>query len=135
MWTCPNCGRNFKNTNQDHSCIVTDLESHFLNKETNVQTVFAKLLEEVSNFGEFTINPVKSAILLTAESHFLAIKPKKRWIDIEFVLPYKQNSFPIHKVVQAQKKKWAHFVRLETPEEVDNELIGWLQEAFKISSI
>jgi hypothetical protein len=113
--------------------MVTDLESHFQNKEGNVRAVFAKLLEAVSEFGEFTVNPVKSAILLTAKSHFLAIKPKKRWIDIEFVLPYPEDSFPIHKVVQAQKKKWAHFVRLETPEEVDKTLVQWLKEAYELS--
>lgn len=113
--------------------MVTNLESHFLNKEPNVTAVFAKLLEYVSDFGEFTVTPVKHAILLTAGSHFLAVKPKKHWIDIEFVLPYKEDSFPIHKVKQAQKNKWAHFVRLETPEEVDQMLLQWLREAYELS--
>jgi hypothetical protein len=115
--------------------MVTDLESHFMNKEPNVRAVFAKLLESISDYGVFSVNPVKHAILLTAASHFLAIKPKKHWIDIEFVLPYEENTFPIHRVVQAQKQKWAHFIRLESPEEVDKTLLGWLREAYELSRI
>ena len=89
--------------------MLTDLELHFRNKEPNVLAVFEKLVQEVSGFGAFRINSVKHAILLTAASHFLAVKPKKKWVDIEFVLPYREESFPIHRVEQAQKQNWAHF--------------------------
>ena len=133
MWTCPNCKRQFKNRNQEHSCAVTDLESHFFNKEPRVKEAFGKLHREVSKFGPMSVNSVKHAILFTRGSHFLAIKPKKKWLDIEFVLPYPQEGFPIHKTVQAAKSKWAHFVRLETGTEVDEQLLAWLKEAYNAS--
>lgn len=134
MWTCPTCHRTFKNTNQDHSCQVTDLESHFLQAEPDVKAAFEKIYHEVSAFGEFKVNSVKHAILFTAESHFLAFKPKRKWLDIEFVLPFPVEGFPIHKTVQAAKSKWAHFIRLESPEEVDPVLIDWLRQAYQVSS-
>ena len=133
MWVCPTCHRTFKNTNQDHSCEVTPLESHFFNKDPNVKAVFEKIHHEVSAFGDFRVNAVKHAILFTATSHFLALKPKRKWLDIEFVLPYPAEGFPIHKTVQAGKSKWAHFVRLESEEEVDPVLIQWLREAYAVS--
>jgi len=133
MWTCPTCHRTFKNTNQDHSCAVTDIESHFFNKDQEVKATFEKLYRKVSTFGPFTLNSVRHAILFTAVSHFLAVKPKRKWLDIEFVLPYPMEGFPIHKTVQAGKNKWAHFMRLESEEEVDGMLIGWLQEAYAVS--
>lgn len=133
MWTCPTCQRTFKNTNQDHSCQVTDLESHFLNKEPNVKAVFEKIHKEVTPFGEFKVNSVKHAILFTAKSHFLAVKPKRKWLDIELVLPYPVEGFPIHKTVQVSKSKWAHFVRLEAETEVDKRLVEWLREAYEVS--
>ncbi|MBN2172616.1 MAG: hypothetical protein JW731_00700 [Bacteroidales bacterium] len=132
MWTCPNCGREFRNTNQDHSCVVTDMESHFINKQQNVIDTFKVLKEVATSFENVKINSVKNAILFTAKSHFLAVKPKKSILDIEFVLDVPIEGFPIHKTVQASKSKWAHFVRLETPEEVDGQLERWIKRAYEV---
>jgi hypothetical protein len=86
------------------------------------------------DFDDVKINSVKNAILFTAKSHFLAVKPKKSLLDIEFVLDEPVEGFPIHKTVRASKHKWAHFVRLEKPEEVDMQLAGWIQRAYKVCS-
>ena len=134
MWNCPNCGRSFRNTNQDHSCMITDLESHFVNKQQNVIDTFEKIKNEVMQLEGVQINSVKNAILFQAKSNFLAVKPKKTHLDIEFVLDEKVDEFPIYKTFQATKSKCAHFVRLESPEEVDEQLILWLRKAYKISS-
>ena len=133
MWTCPECHRSFKNTNQDHSCFVTDLESHFYNKDPNVKIVFEKILEEVLNYGDLSISSVKHTILFTKKSHFLVVKPKKKWLDIEFILPVKIEEFPIHKSVQVSKTKWAHFIRLESAAEVDEDLKEWIINAYELS--
>ena len=105
MWSCPVCHRSFQITNQEHSCMVTDLESHFENKGTNVIQTFEKILSEVSAYDGVRINSVKNAILFTAKSNFLAVKPKKAWLDIEFVLGEKTEGFPIYKTMQASKSK------------------------------
>jgi predicted transport protein len=134
MWNCPNCGRSFRNTNQDHSCLITDLESHFVNKQQNVIDTFEKIKNEVMQLAGVQINSVKNAILFQVKSNFLAVKPKKAHLDIEFVLDEKVDEFPIYKTFQATKSKWAHFVRLESPMEVDEQLILWLRRAYRISS-
>ncbi len=132
MWKCPNCGRQFRNTNQDHSCMVTDLESHFVNKQQNVIDTFEKIKNEVMKWEGVRINSVKNAVLFQAKSNFLAVKPKKAILDIEFVLDEPVEAFPIHKTVQASKSKWAHFVRMESKEEVDEQLFLWIKKAYEI---
>jgi len=134
MWTCPDCGRKFKNTNQDHSCLITDLESHFIGKDQIVIYTFEKLKSVVMAFESVRLNPVKNAVLFSVKSHLLAVKPKKQFLDIEFVLDEPVEGFPIHKTVQASKNKWAHFVRLGSPEEVDEQLINWLRSAHRLCS-
>ncbi len=133
MWTCPNCNRQFKNRNQEHSCAVTDLESHFFGKEPGVMEAFGKLHREVSKFGPLSVNPVKHAILFTRGSHFMAVKPKRKWLDIEFALPRPVEGFPVHRTVQATRSKWAHFIRIGSAGEVDDLLLGWLREAYESS--
>jgi hypothetical protein len=132
MWNCPNCGRSFRNTNQDHSCMITDLEFHFVNKQQNVIDTFVKIKNEVMKLEGVSINSVKNAILFQAKSTFLAAKPKKTHLDIEFLLNEKVEEFPIFKTFQAAKSKWAHFVRLGSADEVDEQLISWLKKAYKI---
>jgi hypothetical protein len=133
-WICPTCRREFRNTNQDHSCLIKDLESHFVNKQQNVVDIFTKIKNKVMKFEGVRINSVKNAILFQAKSIFLAIKPKKSHLDIAFVLDKRIEEFPMYKTVQATKHKVAHFVRLESPEEVDEQLIKWLKEAYKTSA-
>ncbi|MEZ5148780.1 MAG: DUF5655 domain-containing protein [Bacteroidales bacterium] len=134
MWTCPDCGRTFRNTNQDHSCVVIDLELHYVNKDQNVKDTFEKIKDIAMSLGNVKINSVKNAILFQAKSQFLAVKPKKNILDTEFVLDEPVEGFPIHKTVQATKTKWAHFVRLESPEEVDEQLISWIKRAHRVCS-
>jgi len=74
---------------------------------------------------------VKNAILFQAKSNFLAVKPKKTSLDIEFLLPEKTEEFPVHKIVQATKTKFAHFVRIGSPDDVDQQIIKWLRMAFE----
>ena len=101
--------------------------------ERDVKIIFEKLLSVIEAYEGITINSVKNAILCTARSHFLAIKPKKAWLDIEFVLDEKVDEFPIYKTIQATKTKWAHFIRLGSPHEIDEQLISWLKRSYEVS--
>jgi predicted transport protein len=112
--------------------MITDLESHFVNKQQNVIDTFEKIKNEVMQLEGVQINSVKNAILFQAKSNFLAVKPKKTHLDIEFVLNEKVEEFPIYKTFQATKSKCAHFVRLESQEEVDEQLLSWIKNAYEI---
>ena len=114
--------------------MLIDLESHFFNKQQQVIDTFEKIKNIVLSFDDVRINSVKGAILFRAKSTFLAVKPKKNFLDIEFVLDQKVEGFPIHKTVKASKFKWAHFMRLESPNEVDEQLIMWIKQSYFICS-
>ena len=133
-WTCPNCKRIFKHKNQWHSCVRVDAEDHFSGKGPNVKEIYDKLLKEVKKFGEVNISPVKGCILLKASGTFLALKPKKEWMDIEFLLSEKVDDFLIHKTVRVSNHRFAHFVRLEDPKQVTKQLLGWLNRSYKLIS-
>lgn len=133
-WTCLNCNRTFKNTGQWHSCVVKSLDEHFINKEPRVKVTYERLESTLKTFGDFQISPVINAILFSSESTFLAVKPKSKWLDLEFVLDYQADEFPIHKMVQVSKTRYAHFVRIQNPEEVDEQLIGWIKKAYELNA-
>lgn len=53
MWTCPKCGRSFKNTNQNHSCGK---------KPENIEEYIASQNEEVQAFLKQMRNTLKTAL-------------------------------------------------------------------------
>jgi hypothetical protein len=130
-WKCPTCERQFRNKNQAHSCIVTAVQDHWHASEENVRLTCEKLLSHVKRFGDIRISPVKNGIMVASASTFLAVKPKKKWVDIEFIHDTEINEHPIHKTVHYVKTKWAHFLRLDNPKDVNRQLMGWLKSAYE----
>ena len=132
-WSCPLCKRTFRSTNQSHSCVVKNIDDHFIGKNINVRATYDVLESKLKSIFDFSIHPVLNAIMFTTDATFLAIKPKKSWIDLEFILSNEVNEFPIHKVAKASKTRYAHFVRIQEPKEIDEQLIGWIKEAYKLN--
>ena len=99
-----------------------------------VRSTYDALENRLKSIIAFRVSPVVNAIMFTSESTFLAIKPKKSWIDLEFALDYEANEFPIHKIVRISKTKFAHFVRVQNPGDIDDQLIGWIKKAYELIS-
>jgi hypothetical protein len=133
-WACPVCGREFKNRNQSHSCEVRELESHFWDKDAIVFEIYSELISSVKKFGKININPVKNAIIIHSNKSFLAVKPKKQFLDIEFLLDYQSDYKMIKNKVQASKSRFAHFVRLTSKKDFTNRLINLLKESYTLNN-
>lgn len=131
-WICPKCNRLFKHKTTYHSCVKVNAGMHFINKQPNVKEVYEKILKETKKFGKVNVSPVKSGILLKNVSTFLGIKPGKTFIDVDFFLPEETNEFPIYKTLRYTKNKVVHYVRLESPKEVDKQLVTWIKTSYSM---
>ena len=51
MWTCPNCGREFKRTNQSHYCgkAPASIDEYILRQEKDIQPVLVCLRNTIHN--------------------------------------------------------------------------------------
>jgi hypothetical protein len=64
---------------------------------------------------------------------FAELRPMRRWVAVGFLLPRTLTSARIsRKVVDTGRTKW-HVVNVRTPEEVDDQLLAWLEEAYDTS--
>jgi hypothetical protein len=70
--------------------------------------------------------------MLKAPSTFLAVKPKKSRVDIEFILDKEIHEFPVHKTIRYTKRRWAHFVRLAHSKQISKKLLGWLKASYRL---
>jgi|WetSurMetagenome_2_1015567.scaffolds.fasta_scaffold176827_2 hypothetical protein len=133
-WDCPRCGRSFKVRNQPHSCGVTDVAHHFSRKDPVIRAIYDKIIGALNPCGPVNISFVKNAIIVSAKSTFLAVKPRRTYVDIEFLLNGEILDFPIHKTFRVSKNKVAHFVKIGSPDEVEGAVAGWLQQAYRINA-
>ena len=109
------------------------LKNQYQGKE-GLFSIYQELLKNIKSFGEdITITPKKGAVSIIRKRQFTLIKPAtKTRIDLGLKLKGKEvnnrlgNSGPFGTMC-------THRVQLSTIDEVDNELIGWLKEAYEMS--
>ncbi|MEE8367247.1 MAG: DUF5655 domain-containing protein [Thermoanaerobaculia bacterium] len=96
-----------------------------------LKPIHDKLLEKIGSFGaDITVTPKKDSVSIIRKRQFALIKPAtKTRIDLGLKIKGKstterlENSGPFGAMC-------SHRVRIESIEEVDSELLGWLQEAY-----
>ena len=130
LWVCPDCGRQFVSINRNHSCGRYSLEDHFRGKEPIVHTLYDLLLETLQQFGPVQAFPLKTRIVFQAEVQFAAALPRKRWLDGYLWLRRQATHPRIYKMEMGIFRDFGHVFRLSSTEELDEELIDLLQEAY-----
>lgn len=107
------------------------MDHHFSGKDPKLLAIFEKIIGILDECGPVSVSFVKNAIIIAAKSTFLAVKPRKTYIDIEFLLSEEIEEFPIHKTIRVSRNKVAHFIKIEHPGEVDGSIRMWLQKAYQ----
>ena len=136
MWQCPNCNKTFAKVNQHHQCVEVPVQEIFLNKSPHLSDVYQHLLNQLHSIGGFTVTTSLKSITLYGPQHksFLIIQPKRKWIDIWFPLDHKVEDFPVFKIQQPSKSRYAHFVRLEDEEDLSPIVLEWIAEAHQLTN-
>lgn len=132
MWTCPNCGRIFKSTNQPHSCKNVPLEEHFKGKPT-AKTLFDTLLERITTeAGPCRIISLPCCVHLFGHYDFLAALPKKDRLEVRFTAPREMSAPRIHHCVPMSAKVFKICLDVFTEQDIDRELLDWLIESYHL---
>ncbi len=131
MWTCPNCGRKFRNAHQNHSCRLISKDGLFEKKAPELKKIYQKILTIVSKFGKFreeTIPP--DTIFFKTISTFLAVKLKKAHLEVEFFLDHHKDGPSISEFLQTSKHRFAHVVPVDGVADINKQLIAWMKSSY-----
>ena len=133
MWTCPKCNRTFRNTNQMHTCKKVDKESFFLRRPPHFRELYETIRKHTQALGEFREEAVPpDVIFFKTKSTFLAVKVKKKWLDIEFFLDHLEDVPPVKKYLQTSKRRVVHLVSIDSEEDIDRQLLDWIKASYKL---
>ena len=109
-----------------------DLARHFEGKQPVVRATFERLLEEAEKLGPLTVLPEKTRIALQVRMSFAAFVPRRRWLDGHVVLDGRLDSPRFRRIETYSPRNVLHAFRLSSPDEVDDEVTGWLARAYAV---
>ena len=134
MWQYPKCGRKFKKNNQSHSCRTCTQEEHFQNKDDSVKELYSTLLNVINKrIGVYDIDSIHCCIHLVTQSTFVAIKPQKSDLKIFFLSDKIIKSKRIIKQEIYSVNRINNTIRLSKIDDIDKELIDWLQASYDLT--
>lgn len=130
-WTCPECKREFAAKNKFHSCIITTVDAHFKEKLSTTKELYDCLIKKIGKIGNITQDPVKTVILLGWRRKFCSIKVQSTQLKLQISLPRKISSSRVRKHIK-KGNIHHHLVILSEKGQIDDELIGWFEEAYAL---
>jgi hypothetical protein len=128
LWTCPRCRRQFTHRNQSHSCGQFTVDQLLEGKPPEIVELYERLDALIRKCGEVVVAPTKTRVLFKVRTVFASVAVSKNWLDVVFVLGRRLKHRRIKKA-QEEYPGMVHFLRVETAEELDDDLACWLQEA------
>jgi len=129
-WRCPECGREFLARNQWHSCVTRTVESHFEGRPPEVREAFDRLVAELRRLGPIRVEAVKTSINLAGRAHFGSVRPVRDGLNVGFVLPCRLDHPRVLRTEEVTPALFGHRVKVRDAEEIDEQLIAWLAEAY-----
>ena len=102
----------------------------FEGKDEVVRTIYTRLLEALSTLGPFQEDPKKTSIHLVRNAGFAGVHPRKSYLYLNLRTDYPIESLRIAKTEQVSKNRFHNELKLNSPDEVDEELLGWLKDAY-----
>ena len=106
--------------------IYEQLEGAILSRIPDVKTKIAKTQITFANkrgFAFVSFNPCRKAKDRPAV-----------WMTVTFGLGYRKESSRIDAATEAYPNRWTHHVMVGTSDEIDEELLDWIQEAAAFSA-
>jgi hypothetical protein len=132
LWKCPTCGQTFVSPNVPHSCQLRPLAAHF-DGRPELLAIYERLLGALRERGPVVENVTKSRISFQTRMRFAGIeRPRRDHLVATFVLTRPVASERLWRVEPLAPYYYVHRVRLYRPEDVDGELMAWMDEARQV---
>lgn len=110
------------------------VSQHFENKDPIVKSIYERIVKEARKFGTVIEEPKKTSIHLVNKSAFAGVATRKNALILNIKSAAPIEHARITKSERLSANRFHQEVKLTSLDDVDSVLIGWLKEAFGISS-
>ena len=134
-WTCADCGRQFGRNRQSHDCApAMTLTEYFSTGPAIEKPIFDAVIAHLDSLGPVHVEPVSVGIFFKNPRKFAQQRPMQRWIALSFSVSQKVDHRLMTRKPIAHGGRWYCVVNLRSPDDLDDEIRGWLTEAYFDSS-
>jgi hypothetical protein len=109
------------------------VEQHFEGKAGSVRDIYDILLAVSREFGPVEEDPKKTSIHLNRKSAFAGVRTGRDHIVLTIKSPVDIPSPRVKKSEQASARRWYCDIKIASPDDIDNEIVGWLKESYELS--
>jgi hypothetical protein len=132
LWTCPECGQSFVTPRMWHSC-QRFTEEDFFNGRESLRPLYDAWLAFVRRHGPVTVNVNKTRISFQGRVRFAGVsRVTKEGLMCGFWLKRRVESPRFTKVEEFPRSDFVYSFKLTDPAQLDDELSGWLAEAYDV---
>src|ERR1043165_9652698 len=114
--------------------IEFNVKAHFGGKDAVTKKMYERLLKGAKKFGRVIEDPKKTSIHLVNKTAFAGVATRNKAIVLTIKSDRELSSPRVHKSEQTSARRFHHEVKLTSIAEVDAELLGWLKNAYELSS-
>lgn len=110
------------------------LEEYFATGPLHERPIFDAVMAHLHALGPVHVEPVSVGIFLKRVGKFAELRPMQRWVALSFSLPRTVQHRTITRKVLPWHGQYLHVANLSVPEDFDDQLAGWLTEAYLLAS-
>lgn len=135
LWTCPRCGARFETRNRLHSCGPWTVDMFLKGKGPKAHAFFNRFMEMAERCGPVTVSPLKTRVTIMVRIRFAAIqRVSEESVTVSFWLKRKIESTRFQRVDFLPPNKWLYTLRINSLDELDDEIQEWLYESYKFGA-
>ena len=109
------------------------VNEHFENREPQVKATYDAILNAAKKLGPVKEEAKKTSIHLVRKSAFAGVATRKTALILTLKSDSDFASKRIARREQASAHRWYLEIKLETPEQVDREILVWLKKAYELA--
>lgn len=134
VWTCPKCKRKFGKAKTRHTCAPgLTLEDFFATAKPWEQPVFEVVNAHLASLPEnddLIVDPIDVGIMFKHGPMICMLRSMTKWTALGFSLRRELKSSKLSRKVTGYQGKFYHVINVNDPEQIDDEVLEWLAEAF-----
>ncbi len=130
-WTCPKCRRQFGRKSQSHECApAMSVEEYFSTGPAHERPVFEAVMAHLRTVGPVHVEPVSVGVFLKRARTFAELRPMTKWVAVSFSLPGPKRHHLVKRKIIHYNGRYYHVANVAAPEELDDDLLTMLTEAY-----
>jgi hypothetical protein len=133
-WRCPACDREFGRAHQSHVCVPGNtVDETFAGRPAGQREIYEAIITCLHGFGPLHVDAVKIGVFLYNERKLAEVRPMARSLRLLLILPYVVQTPSVVRRESLSAERVLHYIKLTSVSDVDDELRGWLADAYELA--